>query len=73
MVMEVLTAYVRQNAARSPEEATPIPSEDAPSLPSKGSEAKEDAEGTDSLEREVPASTLKNWRRNKRNWKRNYS
>jgi hypothetical protein len=39
-VMEVLTAYVRQNAARPPEEATPIPSK-----PSKGSEAEEDAGG----------------------------
>ena len=53
-VMEVLTAYVRQNAVRSPEEATPIPSR-----PRKGSaEAEEDAEGTTSLERESAASLL---------------
>jgi uncharacterized protein YjbI with pentapeptide repeats len=52
-VMEVLTAYVRQNAARPPEEATPIPSKS-----SKGSEAEEDSGGTGTLERESPASIL---------------
>jgi uncharacterized protein YjbI with pentapeptide repeats len=52
-VMEVLTAYVRQNAARPPEEATPIPSK-----PSKGSEAEEDAGGAGSQERESSTSKL---------------